>query len=279
MKAIKKEDVQLFLVADDDSGELKACKDLSQQLEDNRVYLLVNEVLSKTFIWIGSQAGVRSKFVAAQAAQNIRTAQGLTHRVVAVDQGQEPTDFVISVSPIVSSDQFELQTLDTVSSKPKVSSKRKKRPPKAPRSTSGRTVKRKKIPIIEISDDPDIQLFQVTDDESGELKVTKDPSELSKGETVFLLINDTLARIFLWIGANANVRRRFIGARAAQTMQRTRGLHYRVVAVDQGQEPVDFSDTLSQIVSTKQLAPRKKVRKKRKKKRTMKRSKRPVKTP
>jgi hypothetical protein len=252
--AAKSDDLQLFQVDSDHSGEITACNDPFQPLEPNCVYILVNKVLSKVFIILGTQADVRSRFIGAQAAQTVRREHNLTYKVVSLDQGQETTAFTVQTSPPVPNDQTE-------SSKQKKQLKKAPRPVKPSRKVSKivqRTLdyflkeKNQSIQISAIGRDNHIQLFQVASDNSGELKTCNDPSQLLIEERVFLLLNDDLSKIFIWLGSEANVRSRFVGARAAQAVRRARGIEYRVATVEPGKVPVDFSDSIMGLIREKE---------------------------
>ncbi|WP_455465180.1 hypothetical protein [Candidatus Hodarchaeum mangrovi] len=88
-------------------------------------------------------------------------------------------------------------------------------------------------------------LFQITEDGSGELKPYNSSSRLLKKDSVYVLLDNTLKKIFLWIGQSADVRSRFIASTAAQELRNTTGLTYRVITIDQGGESREFIKALS----------------------------------
>ena len=100
------EDKSLYQISTDISGELEPYEDPSQQLKKESVYVLLDNALKKIFLWIGQSAGVRSRFIASNAAQNIQRIKGLTHRVITIDQGDETSEFITSISSMVIPDQF-----------------------------------------------------------------------------------------------------------------------------------------------------------------------------
>ncbi len=100
------EEKSLFQISNDVSGELEPYKDPSQQLKKESVYVLLDNALKKIFLWIGQSAGVRSRFIATNAAQNLQRVKGLTHRVITIDQGDETSEFLISISSMIVPDQF-----------------------------------------------------------------------------------------------------------------------------------------------------------------------------
>ncbi|MFW9917548.1 MAG: hypothetical protein ACFFGZ_18255 [Candidatus Thorarchaeota archaeon] len=253
MTVAKSEDLQLFQVDSDHSGEITACKDPFQPLEANHVYILINKGLSKIFIILGAQADVRSRFIGAQVAQTIRREHNLTYKVASIDQGQEAAAFTVPASPPIPNEQIK----PSIQKKQPEKAPRRIKPPKRVSEIVQRTLdyflkeKSQAIPISEIGRDNHIQLFQVASDNSGELKTCNDPSQLLVEEKVFLLLNDDLSKIFIWLGSEANVRSKFVGARAAQTVRRARGIEYRVLTVEPGKVPLGFSDSIMGLIREK----------------------------
>ena len=92
----------------------------------------------------------------------------------------------------------------------------------------------------------DLQLFHVNT-RPDELQIIKDSNPILVSEETYILINETSRQIFLWIGSNANVWARFVGARFANSLQRTKGLTYRVISVDEDDESADFSRVFSRM--------------------------------
>ncbi|MHA1409218.1 MAG: hypothetical protein ACTSQY_02655 [Candidatus Odinarchaeia archaeon] len=82
-----------------------------------------------------------------------------------------------------------------------------------------------------------MQLFHVLGDgELVEIKSKKTIREHLKSDSVFLVIDDDKKRIWIWKGANAPVREKFISARAATQIREERGLMYKVNSEDEGDE-------------------------------------------
>jgi len=92
----------------------------------------------------------------------------------------------------------------------------------------------------------DIHFFRLKPN-SEELQLLSCYSESLQDNEIYILINDALKKVFLWIGSAVSVRSRFIGARSAGLIQRKRGIDYRVVSVEQRHETPEFHDTLSLI--------------------------------
>ncbi|MFX1536636.1 MAG: hypothetical protein ACFFDI_20660 [Promethearchaeota archaeon] len=91
-------------------------------------------------------------------------------------------------------------------------------------------------------------LFQISEDESGELEPYQNSSRLLKKDSVYVLMDNTLKKIFLWIGQAANVRKKFIASTAAQKLRKMTGLTYRVITIDQGGESKEFLKALAPMM-------------------------------
>ncbi len=86
--------VKKFTVNDD--GTLTPC-DVSSLggLQNNAVYIIVDEGVRKIFIWKGEEAPVRRKFISAKAAQQMRQEQyGMVYRIDSLDPGIEGKEFL-----------------------------------------------------------------------------------------------------------------------------------------------------------------------------------------
>lgn len=70
------------------SGKLKA------ELAPERVLIIVDDGDRKIWLWKGSDAGVRQKFIAARQAQAVRSERGLVYKVLSIDAGEEPNAFL-----------------------------------------------------------------------------------------------------------------------------------------------------------------------------------------
>ncbi|MEJ2250944.1 MAG: hypothetical protein P8Y70_18730 [Candidatus Lokiarchaeota archaeon] len=68
----------------------KPIKDL---LESNKILLLLDPRNSKVWIWKGSKAGVRLKFMAAQLAPNIRNQYAVDFEISTMDENNESDEF------------------------------------------------------------------------------------------------------------------------------------------------------------------------------------------
>jgi hypothetical protein len=55
-------------------------------------------------------------------------------------------------------------------------------------------------------------------------------------EKVYCIVDDTNKNIYVWIGRNADTRRRFVGARTASQLRDQQGNGFRVRPEDEGEE-------------------------------------------
>jgi hypothetical protein len=97
----------LYQLSNDTSGDLEPYNDPEETLKEDSVYVLMDNALKKIFLWIGQSAGVRSRFIASNAAQKLQRLQGLTYRVVTIDEGVETIEFIQRISSVITSDQFK----------------------------------------------------------------------------------------------------------------------------------------------------------------------------
>jgi len=63
-------------------------------LTPEMVVLIVNDFDKKIWLWKGSNAKVRKKFIAARKSQDLRGERGLTYKVDSIDHGDEPAEFI-----------------------------------------------------------------------------------------------------------------------------------------------------------------------------------------
>ncbi|MFW9794639.1 MAG: hypothetical protein ACFFEE_10075 [Candidatus Thorarchaeota archaeon] len=63
-------------------------------------------------------------------------------------------------------------------------------------------------------------------------------------EKVFCVIDNTHKNVYIWLGKEANVRKRFVGARTASKIRGELCNGFRVRSLDQGDEPQAFFNSL-----------------------------------
>lgn len=69
-------------------GELKA------ELKPERVLIIVDDDEKVIWLWKGTDAGVRLRFIAARQGQAVRSTRGLVYKVLSIDGGDEPDEFL-----------------------------------------------------------------------------------------------------------------------------------------------------------------------------------------
>ncbi|MEQ9714367.1 MAG: hypothetical protein ACTSSP_01015 [Candidatus Asgardarchaeia archaeon] len=79
------------IVEDGTLAEIKLTKD---ELKPDRVIIVVDDNNERIYIWQGSTANVRKKFIASRQALNIRARKGMNYRVHPVTQGDESIEFL-----------------------------------------------------------------------------------------------------------------------------------------------------------------------------------------
>ena len=104
-----------------------------------------------------------------------------------------------------------------------------------------------------VNDTEEKELFQLSTELSGELEPYNNPMQILKKDAVYVLLDNAMKRIFLWIGQTAGVRSRFTATAAAQHLQRIKGLTYRVVTIDQGNETNEFIQRISSMIQPEQF--------------------------
>ncbi len=72
-----------------------------------------------------------------------------------------------------------------------------------------------------------------------------------KVDQVLIVIDDELKRIWIWKGADAPVRKKFIAARSAQGIRGGRGLAYKIVSEDAGEEDEEFLQAMGQAPTSR----------------------------
>ena len=85
--------------------------------------------------------------------------------------------------------------------------------------------------------------FEMEDDgTSQEIDITKNSLD---SDMVYCIVDDTTKNIYLWLGKNAGVRKRFIGAQWASKIRVEYGFNFSVKSLDEGEEPSNFITAIS----------------------------------
>ena len=92
LKPVEKENIHPFCVQTD-PDTIQPIRFSSEQLNEDMVYLFVNDMLRKIFLWVGETASTRSKFVGAHSAIILQRKTGITYRVENVNQENESPGF------------------------------------------------------------------------------------------------------------------------------------------------------------------------------------------
>ena len=64
-------------------------------------------------------------------------------------------------------------------------------------------------------------------------------------DRVVCVVDDETKSIYLWKGSQANIRKKFIGARVATNLRTEYGFHFKVRPLDEGEEPPTFFTALN----------------------------------
>nr|MDO8044700.1 hypothetical protein [Candidatus Baldrarchaeota archaeon] len=77
-----------------------------------------------------------------------------------------------------------------------------------------------------------------------------------RSDDVVVIVEDNKKNIFIWKGINAPVRKKFISARSAWKLRGELGPLYKVVSIDEGEEPEDFLNLIKSLnISVKATLP------------------------
>jgi hypothetical protein len=76
-----------------EDGTLNEIELTKDDLNSNLVVCVVDDETKSIYLWKGSQAGVRVKFIGARVATNLRTEYGFHFKVRPLDEGEEPPTF------------------------------------------------------------------------------------------------------------------------------------------------------------------------------------------
>jgi len=62
-------------------------------LDSSSIFIIVDPIDKAIWVWEGREAGIRKKFIATQNASKIRDKHGIDFKIIAVDEGDEPSNF------------------------------------------------------------------------------------------------------------------------------------------------------------------------------------------
>ena len=76
-----------------EDGTLQEVEITKNDLDATKVLCVVDDSTKSIYLWKGSQAGIRRKFIGARVATNLRTEYGFVFKVRPLDEGEEPPTF------------------------------------------------------------------------------------------------------------------------------------------------------------------------------------------
>lgn len=76
-----------------EDGTLSEIEISKDDLTSTFVVCVIDDETKSIYLWKGSQAGVRRKFIGARVATNLRTEYGFQFKVRSIDEGEEPPTF------------------------------------------------------------------------------------------------------------------------------------------------------------------------------------------
>ncbi|MFX0049165.1 MAG: hypothetical protein ACFE8G_13545 [Candidatus Hermodarchaeota archaeon] len=91
------EDQFLLFEIDEEKEEFREIKvndnPIHTLLDSASIFIIVDPIDKAIWVWEGQKAGIRKKFIATQNAPNIRDKHGIDFKIIAVDEGEEPSNF------------------------------------------------------------------------------------------------------------------------------------------------------------------------------------------
>ena len=81
-----------------EDGTLNEIELTKDDLASTLVVCVVDDDTKSIYLWKGSQAGVRRKFIGARVATNLRTEYGFNFKVRPLDEGEEPPSFYTALN-------------------------------------------------------------------------------------------------------------------------------------------------------------------------------------
>lgn len=70
---------------------------LYETLESNCIKLFIDSKHDRVWVWYGSNTTTRMKFIAAKLIPTLRDHYGMGFKIVAIDEGSEPSEFKIMI--------------------------------------------------------------------------------------------------------------------------------------------------------------------------------------
>ncbi len=90
--------IQIFSILDTgETNEIQTDQKVSEILSTTECYLIFDELAKTIWFWKGLKSKIRAKFIGAKKSQELRGQVGLSNRVVSIDEGDEPPEFLQSI--------------------------------------------------------------------------------------------------------------------------------------------------------------------------------------
>jgi len=80
-----------------EDGTLQEVEMSKDDLDSTKVVCIVDDETKSIYLWKGTQAGIRKKFIGARVATNLRTEYGFHFKVRPLDEGEEPPTFFSAI--------------------------------------------------------------------------------------------------------------------------------------------------------------------------------------
>jgi len=88
-------------------------------------------------------------------------------------------------------------------------------------------------------------LFEIDEENEDfrEININNDPIHtIFDHFSIFIIVDPLGKEIWMWIGENASIRKKFIATQNAPNIRDKYGIDFRIVTVDEGNEPPEFKE-------------------------------------
>jgi hypothetical protein len=96
MDLLEKE-ILLFEI-DEENEDFKEIEEegvlIKDLLDSSSIIIIVDSIDKAIWLWEGKNSGIRKKFIATQNAPDIRDRYGVDFKIITVDEGDEPREFM-----------------------------------------------------------------------------------------------------------------------------------------------------------------------------------------
>jgi hypothetical protein len=122
-----------------EDGTLNEVKINEEDLSSTKVVCVVDDETKSIYLWKGSQAGIRKKFIGARVATNLRSEYGFHFKVRPLDEGEEPPTFFTALDGSTAAAKVITPGQEEKPPTPKPSTASKPTPPPTPPKTTQKT--------------------------------------------------------------------------------------------------------------------------------------------